>query len=147
MGPDLYVEIIDPATDAVVSRPSDTGGHAGPRPALPAEPAVLPATPTGCRRRPDHVYHPSSASVTVPSAGGHGPRYRLQATSLPGRTLVVATTLTAVNATLTSLRTIELAVSLGLLVALLVLMTLLIRAGCARSRTWPRRPTPSPPGT
>ena len=63
------------------------------------------------------------------SVGGHGPQYRLLATSLPGMTLVVATSLTTVNATLTSLRTIELAVSLGLLAALLVLMTLLIRQG------------------
>jgi two-component system OmpR family sensor kinase len=48
---------------------------------------------------------------------------------LPGQTLVVATSLASVNATLASLRTIELAVSLGLLVALLILMTLLIRLG------------------
>jgi two-component system OmpR family sensor kinase len=46
-----------------------------------------------------------------------------------GNTVVVATSLTTVNATLKSLRTIELAVSLGLLAALLLLMTLLIRQG------------------
>ncbi len=48
---------------------------------------------------------------------------------MPGYTLVVATSLATVTATLDSLRTIELAVSLGLLAALLILMTLLIRQG------------------
>ena len=42
---------------------------------------------------------------------------------------MVATSLASVNATLASLRNIELAVSLGLLVALLILMTVLIRLG------------------
>ena len=67
--------------------------------------------------------------MNVGSDGGRGPQYRLEATSLRGQTLVVATTLTLVNATLSSLRTIELALSLGLLAALLILMTLLIRRG------------------
>jgi two-component system OmpR family sensor kinase len=127
VAPDLYVEIIDPATHQVVARPSDTQAGADPAPALPA---TLPRSPDAdSKSTSDHVYRPSSSSVTVGSVGGHGPQYRLQATSAPDRTVIVATPLTTVNGTLMSLRTIELAVSLGPLAALLLLMTLLIRQG------------------
>jgi two-component system, OmpR family, sensor kinase len=129
VSPDLYVEIIDPATGVVISRPSDTQARTDPRPTLPSALPVLPATTQDPDASSDRAYRPNSNSLTVPSASGHGPNYRLLATSLPGRTLVVATTLSTVNATLNSLRTIELAVSIGLLIALLVLMTLLIRQG------------------
>ena len=127
--PEVYVELIDPTTHVVVSRPSDSLGASDPAPTLPATLPVVPVGRAGSPRSADHVYRPSSGSVTVGSDGGHGPLYRLQAVSVHGRILVVATSLTTVNATLSSLRTIELAVSLGLLAALLVLMTLLIRQG------------------
>ncbi len=134
VGPDLYVEILNPAAHVVVSRPSDTQSGADPRPSLPTDLPLAASSPDRSTQpdradRADRAYQPSSDSVTVASGVGHGPQYRLQATALPGRTLVVATTLTTVNATLNSLRAIELAVSIGLLVALLILMTLLIRQG------------------
>ena len=135
VGPDIYVMIIDPATHTAVVHPSDTQSAADPEPVVPANAPVVANGPTrsaataGVATRSVQAYRPSSGAVTVSSVGGHGPPYRLQITPLPGRTLVVATPLTTVNATLGSLRTIEVAVSLGLLVALLVLMTLLIRQG------------------
>jgi two-component system OmpR family sensor kinase len=129
ISPEIYVEVIDTANHRVVSRPSDTASPADPAPRLPTPLPVVPAGSSSAPLRPNQAYRPSSGAITVPSQGGHGPQYRLQATSVPGRTLVVATSLSTVNATLSSLRTIELAVSIGLLVALLVLMTLLIRQG------------------
>jgi two-component system, OmpR family, sensor kinase len=128
VGPDVYVELINPRTHLVISRPSDSGGGKDPAPALPPS---LPLATSGhaVRGRADQAYRPTSDSVTVASVGGRGPQYRLQSVSVLGNTVVVATSLTTVNATLDSLRTIELAVSLGLLVALLLLMTLLIRQG------------------
>ncbi|HUD17677.1 MAG TPA: HAMP domain-containing protein, partial [Acidimicrobiales bacterium] len=128
VSPDLYVELIDPRGVVTASRPSGTGYQQDPPPDLPK---VLPERPNPRSAVPkgNQVYHPDSASIDVGSQGGRGPEYRLQATSLPGETLVVASSLSSVNATLASLRTIELAVSLGLLVALLILMTLLIRLG------------------
>jgi len=129
VGPDIYVELIDPSNHVIVARPSDTQSNVDPRPALPANLPIQPDTDGSAPTRPAHAYRPSSGSVTVGSVGDHGPQYRLEATSLPGVTLVVATSLATVDATLSSLRTIELAVSLGLLAALLVLMTLLIRQG------------------
>ncbi len=127
VSPEIYVELIGPGT-AVVTRPSGAAGQVDPPPRLPSHLPTQPA-PTRTEAREDRVYRPSAASVNVPAVGGHGPGYRLQASSLPGQTLVVATSLDSVDATLASLRTTEIAVSLGLLLALLVMMTLLIGLG------------------
>jgi two-component system, OmpR family, sensor kinase len=129
VSPDLYVELINSQGTVVVARPSGSDDQVDPAPLLPRSLRGLPAPVSGGSSRSPQPYRPSSTSIDVGSVGGHGPDYRLQATALPGQTLVVATPLDSVNATLRSLRTIELAVSLGLLAALLVLMTLLIRLG------------------
>jgi two-component system OmpR family sensor kinase len=121
---EIYVELIG-SDGTIITRPSGTAGDVDPPPELPAHLRVRPVPATTGNR----VYHPSSASIDVPAEGGHGPEYRLQATSLPGQTLIVATSLDEVNSTLASLRNIELAVSVGLLAALAILMTLLVRLG------------------
>ncbi|HEV3280555.1 MAG TPA: HAMP domain-containing sensor histidine kinase [Acidimicrobiales bacterium] len=129
VSPDLYVEILDPHNAVLVARPSRTSDQLDPAPRLPAHLPVRPAPDPDRPGRRDHVYRPRSGTITVGSALPAGPEYRLQATSLAGETLVVATPLDSVEATLASLRNIEVAVSIGLLVALFVLMTILIRVG------------------
>ncbi len=128
VSPDLYVELIGPGGRVAVARPSSTENQADPAPQLPTRLAVNHSPGRDTTPRPA-AYRPINGDIDVGSAGGHGPVYRLEATSLPGYTLVVATSLASVTATLASLRTIELAVSLGLLAALLILMTLLISQG------------------
>jgi two-component system OmpR family sensor kinase len=129
VSPDLYVELLDPRGAATLARPSRTSYRLDPPPALPWPLPVRPAPDRDLSTRPYEPYHPRSGTVTAgPSVPG-GPSYRLQATSLPGETLVVAAPLDAVDATLRSLRNIELAVSIGLLAALFVLMTVLVRLG------------------
>jgi two-component system OmpR family sensor kinase len=134
VGPDIYVELIDADGTVVVARPSGTPSGNGadqvdPPPTLPRPLSQYTVAAAAHQIRSARPYGPSSTAVNVSSDGGHGPAYRLEATSLPGQTLVLATTLTTVNATLNSLRNIELALSLGLLAALVILMTLLIRQG------------------
>ncbi len=129
VGPDTYVELIDPNESVLVAHPSGTQNQVDPPPALPKPLPVSPAPDLRSLTGPRLTYRPSSASIDVPAVGGRGPEYRLQATSLRGQILVVATPLDTVNSTLDSLRTIELAVSLGLLAALVVLMTVLVRLG------------------
>ena len=128
--PEVYVELIGPSGHVVVSRPSDTWVRPDPAPDLPVTLPIRPSDHTaGTPTHPsDQAYRPSSGSVTVGSHG-HGPQYRLQAMSVHGRYPGGGHLADHGHATLNSLRTIELAVSLGLLVALLVLMTLLIRQG------------------
>jgi two-component system OmpR family sensor kinase len=128
VSPDIYVELVDRDGTVVVARPSDSQGRPDPAPALPRHLTVTPL-PSGGGARHGQAYRPHAGSVNVGSTVAHGPEYRMQATALPGRILVVATRLDSVTATLNSLRAIELAVSLGLLAVLLVLMTVLIRLG------------------
>jgi two-component system OmpR family sensor kinase len=129
VSPDVYVELISANGRVLVASPSGLDNRPDPPPKLPATLPVLPASTSTLHTRRNRAYQPSSGSINVNSTVPHGLTYRLQATSLPGRTLVVATPLDSVNATLDSLRTIELAVSVGLLVALLILMTILVRLG------------------
>ncbi len=129
VSPDVYVELIDPTGRVVVAKPSGSRTQPDPPPTLPLPLPVRSAPDLDHPAQQDQAYKPDSTSITVGMAGRGRPEYRLQATSLPGETLVVATRLDSVNATLASLRNIELAVSLGLLVALLALMTLLVRLG------------------
>ncbi len=129
VGPDIYVEIVEPNGTVAVSKPSGSGGSVDPAPQLPVPLPAHPAPDVDTTTIANAPYQPSSNAQTVSSVGRNGPLYRMEATSLPGATLVVATRLDSVNATLHSLRRIEIIVSIVLLVALLVLMIVLIRIG------------------
>jgi two-component system, OmpR family, sensor kinase len=129
VSPDLYVELLDPKNAVLMARPSRTSDQLDPAPRLPVPLPVRAAPDPDRPGRRDRVYRPRSGTITVDSAVADGPVYRLQATSLAGETLVVATPLDSVEATLASLRNIEVAVSIGLLVALFLLMSILIRVG------------------
>lgn len=130
VSPEVYVEILDQAGNPVLTRPSGSKLHQDPPPKLPAK---LPIRPPFTRHELTHgTYRPNSASVNVPSLPSSSQpdaEYRLQASALPGGTLVVAARLDSVNATLSSLLRVELAVSAGVVVALLILLTLLITRG------------------
>jgi len=130
VSPEVYVEILDKTGKPVLTRPSGSKLHQDPPPKLPA---TLPVRPPFTRNELAHgSYRPNSASVNVPSTASSSQpdaEYRLQASALPGETLVVAARLDSVNATLSSLLHVELAVSAGVVVALLIMLTLLITRG------------------
>lgn len=129
VSPEIYVEIFDATGTLTVSRPSGSTTARDPAPRLPAQLPVQPTLSVQQQLKSHGSYHPDDNSVNVTSQAKGGPEYRLQASALPGGTLVVATRLDSVNATLSSLRNIELAVSGAVLIALFVLMMLLIRRG------------------
>ena len=137
VSPDVYVEILGPSGAPVVIKPSGSKLSADPAPKL-----VHPLPTSALSRSTDGdssslIYRPEASAITVGSvtsrAKGHrappGPQYRLLATSLPGQTLVVATRLDSVSATLASLRAIEVGLTIGLLVLLVLLITVIVRRG------------------
>ncbi len=124
----VYVELLDGSGQVVVARPSGAGTARDPAPRLPSHLPVQPAALHG-RGTTRGSYKPDSFAIDVPAAVRHGPEYRLLATAVPGGTLVVATRLDAVEATLASLQTIEIGVSAGVVVALGGLLTVLVRRG------------------
>ncbi len=129
VSPEIYVQIFDATGKLVVARPSGSTTASDPAPRLPAHLPVQPTLSVQQQLKSHGSYHPDNNSVNVTSQSTTGPEYRLQASALPGGTLVVATRLDSVNSTLASLRNIELAVSGAVVVALFVLMMLLIRRG------------------
>ena len=137
VSPDVYVEILDASGTPVVIKPSGSKLSADPAPIL-----VHPLPTSALSRSTDGdssslIYRPEASAITVGSTNGRakghrappGPQYRLLATSLPGRTLVVATRLDSVSATLSSLRAIEVGLTIGLLVLLVLLITVIVRRG------------------
>ncbi len=129
VSPLVYVEILGPDGQPVVVRPSGNRTDAEPAPRLPA---VLPTRPPMTRAELDRMhgsYHPNGAAIDVPSVARDGPEYRLQATALPGGTLVVATSLVSVNDTLRSLRNVEVGISAVVLAALIALVTVFVSRG------------------
>ncbi len=130
VSPEVYVEILNSKGNVVLSRPSGSRAHQDPAPMLPAKLPVRPPFSRGELTRGS--YHPDASAIVVHSAAtpsSPAVQYRLQASALPGETLVVATRLDSVTATLQSLLHVELAVSAGVVVALLVLLMLLITRG------------------
>jgi len=131
VSPDVYFLLIEP-DGRELARPAGSDSEVTPAPRLPTPLPSQPQSQVQSEARASRVgraYRPDASAVTVLAVGVHGPAYRMLASSFRGNTLVVATSLESVESTLSSLRTIELAVSLGLLAVLLVVMSLLVRVG------------------
>ena len=137
VSPDVYVEILGQDGKTLVVRPSGSRLAVDPPPRLPDPLSVTALSRSTDLESQNPVYRPQADAVTVgsvePRAKGHrevrGPQYRLIATSLPGRTLVVATRLDSVSSTLASLRALEIGLTIGLLVLLAVLIAVIVRRG------------------
>jgi two-component system OmpR family sensor kinase len=137
VSPDVYVEILGPGDVAILVRPSGSKLPADPAPQLPRPLMVAPLSRSYDLDTSSAVYRPQASAITVGTIhrGRSGrqsissPEYRLLATSLSGQVLVVATRLDSVGATLSSLRAIEVGLTLGLLALLVVLITIIVRSG------------------
>jgi two-component system OmpR family sensor kinase len=74
-------------------------------------------------------YAPESASINVPALKSNGIHYRVHAVAVPGGTLVTAISLDPTDETLASLTHVELFVSVGVMIALLLLALWVVRLG------------------
>ena len=137
VSPEVYVLLLDPRGARVLSAPSGSRLQADPSPRLPTPLPARPLTGGYDADQPSRAYRPASSAVTVGSTvrtgrrhrPAPGPQYRLLAVSIPDRTLVVATRLDSVTATLASLRAVLIALTVGLLVLLMVVIAVVVRRG------------------
>jgi len=137
VSPDVYVLVLGPNGSPVVTVPSGSRLQADPPPRLPHPLPVQPLSAGTDGDPPSQAYRPAASAVTVGSTGSPGPNrggapgpeYRLLAVAVPGRTLVVATRLDSVTATLDSLRAVLVGLTLGLLALLVVVITVVVRRG------------------
>jgi two-component system OmpR family sensor kinase len=126
---DAYVELISTNGRVVIRIPSGLTSKPDPAPALPR---VLPVQHIpiphvfGTKHGP---YAPESASINVPAVKSSNIHYRVHAVAVPGGTLVTAISLDPTDETLASLTHVELFVSVGVMVALLLLALWVVRLG------------------
>jgi len=126
---DSYSEVLSSSGKVIVKVPSGLAGNPDPAPALPR---VLPVQHTPAPRvfgRNHGPYAPESPSIDVPAVGANGTHYRVHAVAVPGGTLVTAISLDPTDRTLASLTHIELYVSIGVMIALLLLVLWIVRLG------------------
>jgi two-component system OmpR family sensor kinase len=126
---DAYVEVISSKGRVLFRDPSGVGGSPDPAPALPR---VLPVQhlPTPHVFGTDHgPYAPESPTIDVPAVGSLGMHYRVHAVAVPGGTVVTAVSLEPTDKTLASLTHDELFVSIGVMIALLLLVLWVVRLG------------------
>ncbi|MGD0320756.1 MAG: HAMP domain-containing sensor histidine kinase [Acidimicrobiales bacterium] len=129
LSPDVYVEVVDSAGTVVFRDPSGSCAHPDPAPVLPARLPVQALPLSHVFGRNHGPYVPDRPSFEVTAAGASGPRYRAQAVAVPGGTLVTAIALEPTDQTLASLSRVELAVSIAVVLALLVLVLWIVRFG------------------
>jgi two-component system OmpR family sensor kinase len=118
VGPDVYVEVLGPGGTVALGRPSGSADAPDPAPVLPKGLRVSLAPARRVFGNRLGVYHPLPEAFTVSAAAPSHAAYRAEALASPFGTLVVAVPLQPADDTLAALRTVELAVSLGLLVTL-----------------------------
>jgi len=137
VSPDVYVLLLGPGATPVLSAPSGSRLQSDPQPHLP-DPLPVRALSAGTDiDQASQAYRPAASAVTVGSTyphsrhrrGAAGPQYRLLAVSIPGGTIVVATRLDSVTATLDSLRGVLIGLSLGLLALLALVIAGIVRRG------------------
>ena len=129
VGSDAYVEVISSSGKVVIRVPSGGAGNPDPAPALPRVLRVQPTPKPAVFGTKHGPYSPQSPSTDVSAVGSSHTDYRVQAVAVPGGTLVTAISLDPTEKTLASLTHIELFVSIGVMVALLLLVLWVVRLG------------------
>ena len=129
VGSDAYVEVISSKGTVVIRVPSGGAGNPDPAPALPRALRVQPTPKPAVFGTKHGPYSPQSPSTDVSAVGSSHTDYRVQAVAVPGGTLVTAISLDPTEKTLASLTHIELFVSIGVMVALLLLVLWVVRLG------------------
>lgn len=125
VNPDVFVEVLTPARQLLLARPS---GTCDPRPLLPRTFPIQPA-PTARDFGAEHgAYFPNQLSFTTRSTSP-GTTYRAEAVDVPGGIVVTASALTPDAQTLASTVRVEVITSVAVLVAAVLLALLVTRLG------------------
>jgi two-component system, OmpR family, sensor kinase len=126
--PDVYLEVISDSGALLYRDPSGSCARPDPAPVLPRHLPVqaLPLSHVFGRSHGPYVPDRPSFETSSVVSGSH---YRGQAVAVPGGTLVTAVALDPTNQTLSSLTRVEVAVSIVVALALLLVVLWLVRFG------------------
>jgi two-component system, OmpR family, sensor kinase len=130
VSPDVYLVLLSPDGHTVLSRPSGSPGHADPAPILnshlPVQHVLHLSLRTG---RNAGTFRPDPDAVVIGAKGDADGEYRAVAVTVPQGTLITALSLNPTNDTLNSLRRIELAASLAVVLVMGLLGGGMVRRG------------------
>ena len=129
VSPDAYVLLLAKDGRTLIDLPSGSPSNPDPRPALASPLRAQPALRARIYGRHQGAYRPSPYSFEAPAVGGRQDRYRVDAVAVPQGTLVTAISLSPTTDTLDSLLKIELASSIAVVLALVVLGLWTVRRG------------------
>jgi two-component system OmpR family sensor kinase len=129
VSPDVYVVVLGAGRRPVYTRPSGSSTAYDPHPVLPRDLAVERAGAHISFASARGPFFPDQPSFEMPSVGDSGTTYRAQAVSVPGGVLVTAISLVPVDQTLGTVVRIEVLVSLGVMLAAVLVALLVVRFG------------------
>jgi two-component system OmpR family sensor kinase len=131
VSPDVYVILLNPEGHLLLARPSGSPTHPDPEPVqnghIPVQ-HVLHISTTRFGRYAG-TFRPDPDAVVVGSQGDPDGQYRAVAVTVPQGTLITALSLNPTNDTLNSLKRIELAASLAVVLAMSLLAAGMVRRG------------------
>jgi two-component system OmpR family sensor kinase len=131
VSPDVYVMVVGPTGHVVMQLPSGSVSHPDPAPLLSSSiPVQQPAQSTKRHfGRYSGTFRPDPNAAVVGARGDPDGQYRVVAVAVPQGTLITALSLNPTNATLSSLRSIEIFASLAVLIVMGLLALAVVRRG------------------
>jgi two-component system OmpR family sensor kinase len=129
VSPDIYVMVVSPSGQVMLRRPSGASRSPDPQPILPRALRANASPRPGHFGRTHGVYRPEPGSFDTTGVGNPGAAYRVSDVTVPGGVLITAVSLNPTTATLSSLLSIELLSSLGIVVVLCIVALYTVRRG------------------
>jgi two-component system OmpR family sensor kinase len=131
VSPDVYVLITNPQGKVILRRPSGSPTHPDPQPIVSSAIPVQRVPEAAHRHfgRYAGTFSPDPNAIIVGSEKDPTGEYRVVAVDVPEGTLITALSLNPTNDTLTSLRRIELLVSLAVVLIMGILSFAVVRRG------------------
>ena len=129
ISPDIYMEVLSSDGKVLFRRPSGSADHEDPAPVLPGTMPVVRAPPTARYGTSHGPYLTDQPTFTTGARGQRGVYYLGEALAVPGGVLVTSNAVAPSEQTLASLTRIEILVSVGVVLVMLLLALWTVRLG------------------
>ena len=129
VSPDVYVEILDHSGQVVFRRPSGSAEQQDPAPVVPKSIPVNGAAPVPHFGTSHGPYVPNQPTFSLGARGKRSAYYLSEALALPGGTLVTASPIAPTEQTLSSLKRVEVIVSVAVVLIIIGLILWTVRLG------------------
>ncbi len=129
ISPDIYMEVLSSSGAVLFRRPSGSAAHEDPAPVLPKALRVERVPPAAHYGTSHGPYIPDEPNFTTGAVHEQGAYYLGEALAVPGGVMVTLGAIAPAQQTLASLSRVELLVSLGVVIGMLILALWTVRLG------------------